>query len=105
MLFGANGDTECDLLKEAEADLAEGTAAVIPVDDIYFVGLVGDLADLVEDDEMGREAAFEFVVVFFVEIGIVDIEVSQAGLQALVQVGEEIGDMRAEQIRALAWIW
>src|ERR1700734_209043 len=98
--FGANGDTEGNLLKEAEADLPERAAAVIPVDDIYFVGLVGDLANLVEDDKMGREATFEFDVVFFVEIGIVDIEVGQAGLPALVQVGEEIGDMRAEQIGA-----
>ena len=71
--FRADGHAEGDLFEKAEADLAERAASIVPVDDVHFIGLVRDATDLVEDDEVGREATFEFVVVLFVQIGIVDI--------------------------------
>ena len=71
--FCANGDAKGDLLEKAEADLAESAASIVPVDDVHFIGLVRDATDLVEDDEVGGKATFEFVVVLFVQIGIVDI--------------------------------
>ena len=98
--FGADGDAEGDLLKEAEADLAKGTAAIVPIYYNDFIGLVRDATDLVEDDKMGREAAPEFVVTLFVQIGIVDIYVREAGLQALGEVGKEIWDMGSEEVGA-----
>ena len=80
--------------------MPERAAAVIPVDDIYFVGLVGDLANLVEDDKMGREATFEFDVVFFVEIGIVDIEIGEPCPDAIRQIAVEIMEVRADKVGA-----
>ena len=96
--FCANGDAIGDLLEKAEADLAKGSAAVIPIYDNDLIGLVRDATNLIEDDEMGREVAFEFVVVLLVQIGIVDIEISKAGLEASVEIGKEVGDMGAEQV-------
>src|ERR1700761_1482107 len=98
--FGADGDAEGDLLQEAEVDLAKVAAAIVPVDDLDFVRLVRDAADLIEDDEMRREAAFEFVMVLLVQIGVIDIQISEAGLHALFQVGKEVGYPGSEKVGA-----
>ncbi len=96
---GANGDAEGDLFEKAKADLSKGTAAIVPVNNVHFFGLVRDSTDLVKDDKVGRKAAFEFVMVFFVQISIVDVEIGKSGLHTLVEVGKEIGDMGPEKVR------
>jgi hypothetical protein len=67
------GDTEGYFFQEAEADLAQGAAAVVPIDDVHHVRVAVDAVNVIEDDEMGGEAAFEFVVVLFVQVSVVDI--------------------------------
>lgn len=49
---------------------------------------------------MGREAAFEFVVIVFMQISIVDVEVGKSGVHAIGQIIEKVWDMGAEQVRA-----
>jgi len=99
-LFYTDGDAEGDLFQEAQGDLAEGATAVVPVDDIYHVGLVRDLVDSVEDDKVSREMPFEFIMVFFMQVGIVHIKISETGVEALGKVVIEIRNIRADEVRA-----
>ena len=99
-MFYTDGDAEGDLLQKAQADLTESTTAVVPIDDIHHVGLVRELVDSVEDDKVSRETAFEFVMVLFMEIGIVHIKISETGVEALGKVVIEIRNIRADEVRA-----
>ena len=84
--------------QEAEADLSQGASAVIPIDDvdhvvvdpahILAIGFIGNAADVGEDDEVGGEAIFEpaFCMILFMQVGIVDIEVGDAGLYAFGEI-------------------
>ena len=56
--------------------------------------------DSVEDDKVSREMAFEFIMVFFMEIGIVHIKISETGVEALGKVVIEIRNIRADEVRA-----
>jgi len=95
------GDTESYFFQEAEADLAEGAAAVIPINDVYHIRVAVDAVDVVEHDEMGGEAAFEFIVVLFVQVGVVDIQEGRAGSgHGRFQEVIEIGDVGADEVRA-----
>src|SRR5579872_5985673 len=93
------GDAEGDLFEEAKTDLAQGATAVIPIDDIDKIGFSGNAADIGEHDEMRGEAPFEFVVVLFVQIGVVDVEIRYPRfLKILTKVIEEIVEVRADEI-------
>ena len=98
MRRGTDGDAKGDLFQKAEADLAKGTAAIVPIDDIDHIGFGRDLPDGVQDDEVGWEAAFEFIMVLFMEIGIVDIEISEPGMEAIGKIVKEVGDIRADEV-------
>ena len=95
------GDTEGDFFQEAETDLTQGAAAVVPIDDVHHVRVAVDAVNVIEDDEMGGEATFEFVVVFFVQVGVVDVQVGRTGPgQGRFQVIIEVGDIGADEIGA-----
>ena len=100
--FYADCDAEGDLFQKPHGDLTEGATAVVPVDDIHHVGLVRDLVDGVEDDKVSREMAFEFVMVLFVEVGIIHIKISKTSVEALGKVVIEIRDIRADEVRAFS---
>lgn len=72
-LFYTDCDTEGNFLKEFHADLAQGAATIVPVDDIHHILLVRDPADGVEDDKVSRKVAFKFIMVLFMEVGVVHI--------------------------------
>ena len=92
-------NAEDDFFQEAEADLAEGAAAVIPIDDIDEVRFARDAADIVEDDEVGRKAAFEFIVIFFVQIGVVHVEVGRSRLfYGCLEVHIDIVETRSDEV-------
>ena len=99
-LFYTDGDAEGDLFQEPQGDLAEGPAAIVPVDDIHHVGLVRNFPDGVQDDKVRREAAFEFVMVLFMEVGIIHIKISETGVEALGKVVIEIRNIRPDEVRA-----
>jgi hypothetical protein len=95
------GDAEGYFFQEADTDLAQGAAAVIPISDVYEVGVAVDTVDIVEDDEMGRKAAFEFDVVLFMQVGVVDVKEGRAAPgYSCFQVIKEIWDIGADEIRA-----
>ena len=103
----ANGNAEGDFFQEAKADLAKCSAAIIPVHDIDHIVLtrqavnIGRQAvNIGQDDEMSRETAFELIVVFFMEIGVVDIEISEPCPDAIRQVAVEIMKARADEVGA-----
>ncbi len=95
------GDTEGYFFQEAQADLTQGAAAVIPIDDIDHIRFTVDAMYVIEDDEMGGKAAFEFVVVLFVEVGVVDVQEGRAGSgHGRFQVVVEVGDVGADEVGA-----
>lgn len=96
----AMADAKKDPFQKMEVHLPEGAAAVVPVDDVDPVLRAGQAADLFEHDEVGWETPSEFIVIFFVKIGIVDIEIGGAGLEIPGEIVEEIGDMGADKIGA-----
>jgi hypothetical protein len=84
-----------------QADLAEGTAAVIPIDNVHHVRVAPDAMDVIEYDEMGGKAPFEFVVVLFVQVGVVDIQEGRAGSgDGRFQIIIEVADIGADKIGA-----
>jgi hypothetical protein len=84
--------------QEAEADLPQGTSAIIPINDVDHVvidpahvlaiGFIGNAMDGGEDDEVGGEAVLElsFCMILFMQIGIVDIEIGNAGFEAFGEI-------------------
>src|SRR6185437_8611964 len=95
------GDAEEDLFQKTKADLAEGSATVVPVNDLYLILFARDAANVVEDDEMGREASFEFIVILFVQVGVVHVQVGRAGsCQVCLEVIIEIVEMGADEVGA-----
>lgn len=76
--------------QEAEADLSQGASAVIPIDDVDHVGLGIALypMDVGEDDEVGGETVLKptFCMILFMQVGIVDIEIGDAGLHAFGEI-------------------
>ena len=101
-LFYTDGDAESDLLQKPQADLTESATTIVPIDDIHHVGLIREFVDSVEDDKVCREVAFEFIMVLFVEVGIVHIKISKTGVEALGKVVIEIRDIRADEVRAFS---
>lgn len=96
--------------QEVEADLPQGAAAVIPVDDIdhvavdlvdiFAVDLIGDAVDPCQDDEVSGKAISElsFVMIFFVQVGVVDIEIGDACLQTAGEVSIEVFEVWPEEV-------
>ena len=76
--------------QEAEADLPQGTSAIVPINDVDHIGLSIALyaMDVGEDDEVGGEAVLEssFCMVLFMQVGIVDIEIGDAGFEAFGEI-------------------
>ena len=85
-LFYTDGDAEGDFLEKFHADLAEGPATVVPVDDVDGILLVRDFMDGVQDDKVRRKAAFEFIMVLFMEVGIIYIEIGDTGANRMNEV-------------------
>lgn len=98
--FYAVGDAEDYFLQEASGYLPEGTAAIIPIHDIIQIFFTLFLPDLLQDDEVGGEAAPIFIVVLFVQVGIIDIEVGDARLYLLREVFDQMADRRAKEVGA-----
>src|SRR5882757_6116801 len=96
----AMGDAEDDLFQKAEADLPQDTAAVVPIANVYAIFRARQPANLFQDDKMGRKAASELIVIFFVQVGIVDIEIGGSRLQALGQVRKEVRCVGSDEIGA-----
>ena len=98
--FYTDGDAEGNFLKEFHADLTEGPAAIIPIDDIDHILLVRDFVDSVKDNKVRWKMAFEFIMVLFMEVGIIHIKISETGVEALGKVVIEIRNIRADEVRA-----
>lgn len=93
-------DAEDYFFQEAEAYLPQGPSSIIPVDDIIET-LVPILApDIRQDDKMGREAAFELIVVLFMQVGIIEVKKSEACLYGCCEVVVEVADGGADEVGA-----
>src|SRR5579871_4525324 len=90
-----------DPFQKPEVHLPQGAAAIVPIDDVDSVLGAGQPADLFQHDEMSGEASLELIMIFFVQVGIVDIEISGSGLKTLGEAGKKIGDMRTDEIGAV----
>lgn len=93
-------DAEENSFQEAETQLPQRPAAIIPIYDVDNVFLAWKSSQLFENDEMRGKATLEFIVVLFVQVSIVDIEIGGTCVEACRQVVVKIGDMGTEEIGA-----
>jgi len=93
-------DAEDNFFQEPPCHLPEGAATIIPINDIVEIFFPILLPDLLEDDEVSGEAAFEFIMVLLMQVRVVDIEEGGAGLHGLGEESDQVADRGPDKVGA-----